>query len=482
MAQANRREVKAPRVLIVGTGAGVGTSTVIMGLLVALKRAGVSAAMAKVGPSLTDPTYHRRISGRLSHTIDFWMLSRQNIADSLARLSGGSELIVIEGEGGLHDQLDQDFAYWKMADFAVSMQIPVILVVDATGYGSSIAALVRGFTSFHPQLQIAGVIANRVVDARHNQVIRGAVESLQGPLYLGGVPVGDPDLIAGSHGAVSTGNPSLFTRNRLIAVGDLVHQSVNLNAIREIAARAGAFEVDAAVLEGATRRCRIAVADDAAFHLTVQDNLDLMRRAGAEIVAFSPLADLRLPPKTGGIYLPGGYVHLYATDLFANQAMVKSLRDFAQAGGVIYAEGGSIAYLCRKVSLYNGESYEMVGLLNGSATSLSEENVYVEPTYCEVTSREETILSRTGFQFRGLRDPRWLIRLERPVLNCYQMRERGRQDTTPILEGLSPNPNTLLSAVQAHWGSKPEMAGIFVDAVSASVPALQAAQASGKEG
>ncbi|MCB0346806.1 MAG: cobyrinate a,c-diamide synthase [Bdellovibrionales bacterium] len=464
--------IDTPRILVAGIGRKVGTSTVILGLLVNLKRAGISVAMAKVGPSLVDTTIHRRVAGRLSHTMDSWMLDKQQLQSATARLSAGAEMIIFEGNAGIYDKSEPGGSFETLAEFARNLSTPIVLVVDAFGLRESIAAIVQGACQYGGA-HVMGVIANRVHNEAHNNCLRDAVERLGGPKYIAGIPIGDERLISGGTFGQAQGNPSLLTRNRLLEVGSLVNTYLDLDALREVASHAGTFLVDKALTRGENRRCRIAVADDAAFHLTIQDNLDLMRRAGAEIVAFSPLADIKLPPKTGGIYIPGGYVHLYAKDLSANESMLGSIRNFANAGGAIYTEGNSIAYMCREAVLYSGISYKMLGLLPGVATSSVEETSVVDPVYSEVVTNQATILSRTGDVFRGLRDTRWLIRTDEKVLRCFQVADRhaksdGTASALMMKEGYSPLPHVLVTSMQAHWGSNASLARMFVDSASAS--------------
>jgi cobyrinic acid a,c-diamide synthase len=109
----------------------------------------------------------------------------------------------------------------------------------------------------------------------------------------------------------------------------------------------------------------IAVARDEAFHFTYEDNLDLLRVAGAEIVFFSPLRDPALPPRAGAIILSGGFPEVYAAQLAANRSMHAALRAAHQRDMPIYAECGGLMYLTRAILDGNGRTHEMVGLLPG---------------------------------------------------------------------------------------------------------------------
>src|SRR5262249_46287874 len=106
---------------------------------------------------------------------------------------------------------------------------------------------------------------------------------------------------------------------------------------------------------------------DEAFHFTYEDNVDLLRAAGAEVVYFSPLRDAALPTGTGAIILSGGFPEVYAEQLAANRPMHASLRAAHRRDLPIYAECGGLMYLTRAVSDGEGRAHEMVGLLPGQS-------------------------------------------------------------------------------------------------------------------
>lgn len=473
MTSKNLLEIAVPRVLLASTHAGSGLSTVTCGLLVALKKKGVSVAMGKIGPSLIDVTYHRRISGRLANSLDFWMLSRKDIHNSLGRLCGGAELVLIEGEKALFDYYGEDFCYRNLAEFAMDTKTPIILVMDGAGYRESLGAVVDGFNSFAADAKLAGVIVNRVADKEQGEILKRSVEVLGGVRFIGYLPLGNPALMSASE--AQRENPSILTRSLVMAVGELAEDNVDLGILRELAATAGSIQVTAATIHGKTKNCKIAVADDAAFHLAFQDNIDLIRREGAEIISFSPIGDTKLPAGISGIYLPGGYVHLYANDLSSNQSLLKEIRSFGKAGGVVFAEGDAVAYLMESIILPSGGVYEGVGLIRGTATRVIEESASGF-AYCDVESQATTVIGETGQRFRGIRNFQWLIRTRDEMPGSFKLRDRNlllstkRAEDFSTIEGLSPSPNILATAVRAHWGSNPKLSEIFVQRAASYLP------------
>ncbi len=466
------KQISLPRILIAGACRGAGVSTIVLGLIVAYRRRTVGVGTAKFGGSLAETTHHRRVMSRLSYTIDPWMLDERQFLHSLHRLSGGTELAIVEGTDGIFDLLEEDCAYPSQADFARALGIPIVLVVDASGYGESIAAAVHGFSRYRNEVRIAGVIANRIENAAHGERIRSAVQGLGGPRYLGGISLGDPHQTGGTLAGLHLYNPSALTRNRVIGTGNLVEGGVDLDALRDIARRAEPLTLDFDTSIATQRLCKIAVADDQAFHLTIQDNLDLVRRMGGELVAFSPIADRKIPSGVAGIYLPGGYVHLYASDLSSNRAMLKSIRDFVASGGVIYAEASALAYLSRRITLFNGSTFEMAGVIPAAATALIDDAERPEMTYQTLYTRRESILGHAGLECRAIKDNRWTLRLEETVESAFEAVDRFNTEDggVKVLDGFMPSTNVLGVRTSLHWGSCPEMAKRFVKTAASRQP------------
>ena len=108
------------------------------------------------------------------------------------------------------------------------------------------------------------------------------------------------------------------------------------------------------------------MARDTSFAFLYQANLDLLRQLGAELLFFSPLADVALP-EVDSLYLPGGYPELHLNALAANRPMLDAIRAHYAAGKPILAECGGMLYLLDALTDKQGDSAELLGLLPGSA-------------------------------------------------------------------------------------------------------------------
>src|SRR3954467_14921046 len=172
------------RLVIAGTHSGVGKTTVATGVMAALARRGVVVAAAKVGPDFIDPGYHSLATGRPGRNLDAWMCGASAIAPLAGRAATGADVLIVEGVMGLFDgSADPDEpGAGSTAQVARLLDAPVILVVDAGAMSSSVAAIVHGYRTLDPSVQVAGVILNRVGSDGHETLLREALAPLRVPV------------------------------------------------------------------------------------------------------------------------------------------------------------------------------------------------------------------------------------------------------------------------------------------------------------
>jgi len=479
MSEEEKVALDTPRVLIAGTSSGCGTSTIALGLMVALRKSGLSVSSGHVGNSLVAPTHFRRITSSLSLALNPWMLISRWIARDIARLASGAELVVIHAGGGLYDTIATPEKKLTVAELAREFRLPVVLVIDASGYEESLGALIRGFLHYTVDNPIQGIILNRVKDHAHLERLRPVVAAFEGVQFLGAVQDFDSETQKQLSSDKSRANPSLITRSTMLALGEAVGQAIDLEKVKQLASRAPGMQIKQGWLQSCERRVRIAVADDAAFHLMSQGNLDSLRRAGAELVACSPLADQLLPRDIGGLYLPGGYVDLYASELAANSSFLRAVREFAEQGGVLYAEGDAVSYLCSEVELADSRKFCLVGLIDGSARFLADAP---ERQNCHVVATQPNVLIATDEELRGQRERRWFVKLGKQLETAFQLRDPAGLAEGAVLDGLMPTPHSVASITYLHWGARPGIAENFIDACVGAREAFKARRRQGASG
>ena len=444
------------RLVIAGTSSGVGKTTVMVGLIRALRARGLRVAVFKCGPDYLDPTYHGRAADTPSHNLDGWMMGREAVMETFTRASRGADIALIEGVMGLFDGASPTGEEGSTAEIAKWLRAPVVLVCDAGGMARSLAPLAKGFATFDPELRVAGVIANRVGSRAHLELLRKAVDvpTMMGGLLKEAAPA-FPDRHLGLHRAV----PEVVPDHVLRAWGDHVGEWCDLDAIMALARTAPVLhEVlqNEYLFDGGTR-CRIGVAFDEAFHFYYEDNLRRLESHGAELVRFSPIHDSRLPD-VDGLYIGGGYPEVHAGVLSENRAMRQAIAEFADNGRPIYGECGGLMYLSRGIRTADGALHAMVGLIPGEAEMRDRLQAL---GYVEVETQAATMFGQAGLRFRGHQFRYSDFRLHADVDCVYTVRRRRGGEV--FREGYRIG-NTLASYVHIHWASNPLVAQGFVDA------------------
>jgi cobyrinic acid a,c-diamide synthase len=453
-----------PRLVIAAPASGSGKSTITSGLMAALARTCVVQGF-KVGPDYIDPMYHSAATRRPSRNLDTWMVSRSQVTHLFERASTGANIAVIEGVMGLFDGYDATSESGSTAEVAKLLNAPVILVVDVGKMARSAGAMALGYRDFDPALNLAGVICNNVAGARHATWVTQAVTSIGLPV-LGCVPRTKGLSIPERH-------LGLFTAiERQAEVDAFLRQSAETMAAHLDMDRVWAIARSAKPLEPAPQQLptvtaqtfahkpvRIAVARDEAFCFYYEDNLDLLRAAGAEIVTFSPLRAAALPENVQGIYLGGGYPELYAAQLAQNTPILNAIRASYAAGMPIYAECGGLMALVERLIDLQGQAHVLAGIIPGTARMQQR----LTMGYRLVTAQRDTPLLCAGEQTRGheFHYSDWDHAGIAPDDFAYQIAPREGEERR--LEGFARG-NLLASYVHLHFAAHPVMATRFVQA------------------
>ena len=388
--------MSAPGLIIAAPASGSGKTVLTLALLRALRRAGIAVASFKVGPDYIDPAFHARASGRPCINLDSWAMRIETLAGLTDDLSGQAALVIGEGVMGLFDGAADGRG--STADLASLLDLPVILVVDARGMAASAAALVEGFTRHRDDVEVAGMIFNRVGSDAHAMLLRRACDDRFAQPVLGCVP-NDPRLeLPERHlGLVQAGElPDLD--GFLDRAAALVEQHLDLTRLRRLARPfgLGLYGPPAQPLRPLGQR--IAVARDVAFAFAYPAVLEGWRAAGVEVMFFSPLADAAPDPSATAVYLPGGYPELYAARLAANRAFLDGLRAAADKGTFVYGECGGFMVLGRRLIDRQGQSHAMAGLLP-VATSFAAPRLHLG--YRRIRLLAQSPLGQGGTTYRG---------------------------------------------------------------------------------
>ena len=385
-----------PGLIIAAPASGTGKTVITLGLLRGLRREGVAVAAFKTGPDYIDPAFHTAACGKDCLNLDMWAMRPATLRALAARLSADAELIVGEGVMGLFDGAADGTG--STADLAALIGWPVVLVVDVRGQAASAAAVVRGFATHRYDIEVAGVVFNRVGGESHAEVLRESVAATSNVPVLGCIPRDARLAVAERHLGLVQASEHDELELFVDAAADAVADHVDGEALKSLArpARISSDLADAVSLPPLGRR--IAVARDEAFAFCYPWVLDGWRAAGAEIDFFSPLADE--PPDEGAdaVYLPGGYPELHGARLGSNRRFISGLRAAAARGAVVYGECGGYMVLGEGLIDGEGARHEMAGLVP-LETSFAERRLHLG--YRRLALAGAGPLGAAGAAFRG---------------------------------------------------------------------------------
>lgn len=447
-------------IIIAGTSSGCGKTSVAMGLMKAFARKGLVVQGFKSGPDFIDPGLHRMATGLPSHNLDGWLMSPEEMQRIFRRNHEGCDVSIIEGSMGLFDGIGACCEEGSAAQLAKLLDLPVMLVVNGRNMGRSAAALVKGYAEFDPELKLDSVLFNMSGSRYHGQILEQAVKALPGIGVHGSLPRMSNMQLPSRHLELVTADDLDRREERLDALADWIEQSLDVSALYEVLPE---FSCPSLSDGGAViPEIRIGYARDRAFCFYYEENLRLLRQAGAELVPFSPLEDTNLPPAIGGLYIGGGYTELYAEQLSANTVMRDKIKTFCQSGKPVYAECGGFMYLMQSIDMHSGQSCPMVGMFEMSSAMTQRHQAL---GYRDVELTAPCMLGSAGDKIRGY-EFHFSKRIgnDKTATSAYTVSDRcGR-----VLEDMGCLKGSCLgSYIHLHFASNPDMARRFVQACSA---------------
>ncbi|GGE13280.1 cobyrinate a,c-diamide synthase [Marinithermofilum abyssi] len=453
-------QVHRPRLVIAGTGSGVGKTTLTLGLLAAFTRRDHQVQGFKVGPDYIDPSYHTAVTGRPSRNLDTWMISPDRMVETFLRGSEEADLSIIEGVMGMYDGKNPLSDEGSTADIAMRLESPVVLVVNIHSMARSAAAVVLGYQHLQPRVRIAGVILNRAGSEGHYQLAKAAIEQECGVPVVGWLgrdeTLSIPERHLGLIPAMERGElDSLFGR-----LADAVEKTVDLDSLEKLASQAPALEKPAFSLFSARSHKGnapvIAVARDAAFNFYYPENLELLEHYGAKLQFFRPLEGEAVPEEADGLMIGGGFPEEFVKELAGDTAVKESFRQRMGEGLPTYAECGGYMYLCEEIVTGEGEAFPMVGVI---PARVRMQKRLAALGYREVRALSDTVLLKKGETARGHEfHYSTLFWNEADPAHAYEVKGRRGKKKEGVVAG-----NLLAGYTHLHFASNPSMAERWVE-------------------
>lgn len=355
-----------PRIIISALKGGSGKTIVSLGLASVWKEEGRRVAPFKKGPDFIDSGWLHFAADSKCYNLDPFLMTQEQILHSFISRSAGADISIIEGNRGLFDGLDID-GCCSTAELARLLETPVLIILDVSMATRTIAAVVKGCQTFDPELNIAGVILNRVAGSRQENLIRGAIEKYCGLPVVGSIPKLRNNPFPERHMGLVPHQERKHAEKAISWAEKVVRENLDLSRIFEIALSAGPVPNGPEIKETRSvftknrERPRIGFIKDSAFWFYYPENLEQLEDLGAELVLINAITDKRLP-EIDALYIGGGFPETQAKALSDNKEFRNSLKENIELGLPVYAECGGFMYLGERLLLDDG-AYPMTGAL-----------------------------------------------------------------------------------------------------------------------
>jgi cobyrinic acid a,c-diamide synthase len=454
-------EITVPRVIISGDRIGVGKSIFSIGLAFALRKRNISVSFCINGIDASQAALLSRLTRRYVGMLDTQILSNKQILNSLTLASSGADIVIIEGQRGLFDGSSPGDLSGSDAELAKILNAPVILICDVRSLENSIAALIKGYSDLIPDVIIEGVCANRLITRDEaycydKESYNLALQKYGLRALLAALPENLKPLQALPKSFNQLKQTIAVPFQMFADIGNLIENHLDLDTLVKIASRARRIETNNELGNHYSRRAKIAISEDNCFNICFQDNMNLLKYFGAELVTFSPVADTELPRDISAIYLSGGALDSYCEDINYNKDIKESIRNFVTAGGVVYSEGAGSAYLCSEFEGEEGAFINGVGIIPGKAIKDKFSLRYIDGIIAE-----DSIFGSTSLTVKGVATNEW--RLAKNTGLTFRMRTTIGS-ISALEDGFSPQTQVFSTFNFQNWMSNPVIAKNFVDA------------------
>lgn len=445
--------------MLAGSSSNVGKTTVTMGIMAALKKRNLRVKPFKTGPDYIDPMFHRFVTGEASINLDTWMLDEKTIDYLFNSRLKDKEVGVIEGVMGLYDGQCLETDIGSSACLSKALKVPVILIIDGRGMAKSAAALVKGYRDFDPDIEIAGVIINRISSPTHYLLLKEMIEAYNKVDCLGYFP-NSPEIQMDSRhlGLVPVAELNGF-REKVEKAGELAEKYINLDKLLEISQGKEIRSVEKdpfAAMENEFKGLRIGIAKDQAFNFYYWDNLNVLVKMGIDLIYFSPIRDKELPENLDGLYIGGGFPEVFAKELSANIEMCADIKLQLDNGLPCYAECGGLMYLTNEIRLTTGEIHKMVGFLKASTKMTKRLQRFGYVNVC-------AYLNNQPIDIKGHEFHHSVVAAEDEIATAYVVTRKGKTWTGGYREK-----NVLAAYPHIHFYSNLEFIKALLTSVKAS--------------
>ena len=451
--------ISCPRLTIAGLGGDTGKTAISVGLCSFWQKKGIKVIPFKKGPDYIDMGWLERAAKHPCYNLDLFMMNKEQMLYSFALHSGEGNIAVIEGNRGLYDGMDIKGSV-STAEVAKLIKSPVILIVDCTKVTRTVSAMVYGCQMFDKDVEIKGVILNKLATSRHEDIIRKSIENYCKIPVVGAIPRLKNITFPGRHLGLVPPQEFPMAEEAIETSSDIVSKFLDTDLLFDIAKQS--LSINFSIKEQIKplkKVVRIGIIKDSAFQFYYHENINSLKLEGAEIVEINSLKD-SLPSELDGLYIGGGFPETHAEQLAENKKLRQSIKEAAFKGLPIYAECGGLMYLADAL-LWNEKSYPMAGVFPVII------GVGKKPKghgYAEVLVTGENPFFPTGSVLRGHEfHYSYIHEVEDSKVFSYVFEIKKGDGANKGMDGLR-HKNTLATYIHLHAFGTPEWAKGMVKA------------------
>lgn len=382
--------------LFAAPNSGSGKTTVVLGILSALRARNISIQPYKVGPDYIDTAYHQTICEKPAINLDAFLLNDQQLQTTFEKYNH-AQIAIIEGVMGLYDGIGTT-SDASTASVAQAIHAPIILVIDARGMAASIAALIQGFQNYG-KAPICGIILNRIRSQSHFELLKNIIERDTCLPCLGYLPYDETIEIPSRHLGILPPQELKNFKTILKKIQLSIEQNVDIDLLLNIACNHNQpinyiqknvpFHIP----------CSIAVGLDPSMSFYYHDNLELLKESGALLHFFEPMHDTTLPP-CDGLYLGGGFPEIFAEQLEKNISMRSAIKQAAEQGLPIYAECGGYMYLTNAITTQQQIRHAMCNVFS-DVSCIIQKRLNPQFGYAKTMLLQNTPIGQRGFCYKN---------------------------------------------------------------------------------
>ncbi len=437
------------RIILAGTGSAVGKTTIATGIMKVLSEK-FDVQPFKVGPDYIDPSYHTLATKNTSRNLDSFFMTKGQVRDSYNKAMQNKDIAVIEGVRGLYEGIDSINDIGSTASIAKSLEAPVILIINSRSLVKSAAALVLGFKALDPEINIAGVILNKVKNKAHYLKTKKSIEEITNTEVIGGINRDNNISIEQRHLGLVPARERETSLKYIDLWSQTIKESIDIDRLIEIAKSAPKIKSNTTPIWNKLnkQKVKIGIAYDEVFNFYYKENIESLEANNAKIEYFSPLKDEHLPD-IDGLYIGGGYPELFSKQLNANKSMLKDIKAFHLDNRPIFAECGGLMYLMKSI-----HEDKQVNIFPYKSI-LTDKVQALKYTIAEV--QQDNIISKKGEKFNGHEFHYSKVIVESPE-NDFAFKITRGKGSYNLQDGFMEK-NTLASYVHTHVAAMPNFGG-----------------------